>query len=87
VSLEQKTHPRRSRRRATASMGLAFNAFKVLESGYIVHPPLFGVDLASTLLRRIKLFFGTFIPPRAATLLVRRCTPLQSTRASRIGPR
>jgi hypothetical protein len=31
--------------------------------------------------------FGTFIPPRAATFLIRRCTPLQSSRAWTIGPR
>jgi hypothetical protein len=29
----------------------AFNALKLLERGYVVLPPLFGVDLASTLLR------------------------------------
>jgi hypothetical protein len=62
-------------------MGQAFHAFKLLESGYIVHPPFFGVDLASTLLREDQALFGIFIPPRAATFLLRRFTPLQSTPA------
>jgi hypothetical protein len=79
--LEQRTHRRRSRRRVTASMGQAFNAFKLLGNGYIVHPPLFGVKLASTLLRDDRAIFGLFIPPRAATFLFRRFTPLQSTHA------
>jgi hypothetical protein len=39
--------------------GQAFNAFKLLESGSIVHPPVFGVDLASTLLREDQAHFGT----------------------------
>jgi hypothetical protein len=62
-------------------MGQAFIAFKLLDSGYIVHPPLFGVDLASTLLREDQALSGIFITPRAATFLLRRVTPLQSTRA------
>jgi hypothetical protein len=41
-------------------------AFKLLENVYIVHPPLFGVNLASTLLRGDQTLFGTFIP-RATT--------------------
>jgi hypothetical protein len=40
---------------------------------------LFGVNLASTFLRENQALFGTFIPPRAAALLARRCTPVQST--------
>jgi hypothetical protein len=57
VQLEQRTHLRRSPRRVTATMGQAFNAFKLLENGYIVHPPFFGVELGSTLLRDDQAFF------------------------------
>jgi hypothetical protein len=62
-------------------MWQAFNAFKLLESGYIVLPPFFGVDLASTLLREDQARVGNFIPLRAATFPLRRFTPLQSTHA------
>jgi hypothetical protein len=58
-------------------MGQAFIAFKLLESGYIVHPPFFGVDLSST---EDQALIGIFIPRRAATVLIRRFTSLQSTR-------
>jgi hypothetical protein len=35
---------------------------------FYIHP-FVGVDLASTLLREDQALFGTFIPPRAATVL------------------
>jgi hypothetical protein len=50
-----------SRRKPGKSLGVEHefrNTFQLLESGYIVHPPFFGVELASTFSVRIKLFLA-----------------------------
>jgi hypothetical protein len=67
-------------------MGQAFNAFKLLESGYIVPPFLFGVDLASTLLHEDQALFGAFIPPRATNLYdaARRCNQPALAQSGRV---
>jgi hypothetical protein len=58
--------------------------FKLLENGSIVHPPFFGVDLASTLHHEDQAVFGDLIAPSAATLYD---AASRSNRASPIGPR
>jgi hypothetical protein len=62
-------------------MGQAFNAFKLLENGYIVHPPFFGVELGSTLLRDDQAFFLALHTAKSCYLPFRRFTTLQSTHA------